>query len=92
MIFRRLLRLVGVLVLLVYDYHSELFKGSKYGRTSTDTNVGTAASYLSPGVVSLSCRKTRVPYGNSVTVEGTEGSDGLRSERNFGYEHDHLAA
>ena len=67
-VLRVLVGFVGVLLFLVYDYHSEVVKRCKYRRTSSNDHLYLAALYSSVRVESLSVGQSRVDYSYLATV------------------------
>ena len=59
---------IGVLLLLVNNYKSEVVKRSENGRARADNYVSTAALYSFVGVESLALRESRVDYRHAATV------------------------
>ena len=67
-IFRVHIRFIGVLLLLVDDYHSEVVKRGENGRARADNYVSTAVFYSSVGVEALSLGESRMYYCHSPAV------------------------
>ena len=94
---RRLLLLVGVLVLLVHDDEAERFDRRKDGRARADDNARAALADLVPFVVALAGGQMAVQHRHQRLQRAgaeprLEALDGLRRERDFRHEHDRALA
>jgi hypothetical protein len=93
---RRLLLLVGVLMLLIDNDQPEGFYGGKDGRAGPDHDPSAALPDLVPLVVTLPSGQMAVEHRHQGLVfagrkAGFEALDGLRGEGNFRHQHNRAA-
>ena len=90
---RRLLLLVGVLVLLVHDDQAQRVDRRENGRAGADDDAGAALADLVPFIVALAGRQMAVQHRHQrLERAGTEPRleplDRLRRQRNLRHQHD----